>query len=75
MSGGHEKMFEIQPSRFQYRKFKDMLHFYTLLGIIPLGLLVFGANIFVGPATLSEIPEDYVPKYWEYYSVRKSWVI
>jgi NADH dehydrogenase (ubiquinone) 1 beta subcomplex subunit 5 len=40
-----------------------------MLGVIPLGLITLYANVFVGPATLSEIPEDYTPKYWEYYRV------
>lgn len=28
-------------------------------------------NIFIGPATLEEIPEDYVPKEWEYLQVKR----
>lgn len=62
-------MFPIQPSRWQWNKFKDLFHFYVMLGAIPAGLVIFYSNVFIGPATLSEIPEDYVPKHWEYYRV------
>jgi NADH dehydrogenase (ubiquinone) 1 beta subcomplex subunit 5 len=63
------RVFPMQPSRWQWNKFKDMFQFYVMLGVIPLGLITLYANVFVGPATLSEIPEDYTPKYWEYYRV------
>ncbi|XP_068207264.1 NADH dehydrogenase [ubiquinone] 1 beta subcomplex subunit 5, mitochondrial [Palaemon carinicauda] len=66
--GGHgpRKMF-ITPSRWQWHKFKDMFHFYVMLGVIPLGALVLAVNILIGPAQLTPIPEDYTPKHWEYY--------
>lgn len=40
-----------------------------MIGLIPVGLIITYSNIFVGPATLSEIPKGYVPKHWEYYRV------
>ncbi|XP_044262606.1 NADH dehydrogenase [ubiquinone] 1 beta subcomplex subunit 5, mitochondrial [Tribolium madens] len=61
------RVFPIQPSRWQWNKFKDLFHYYIMLGVIPLGLVTLYANVFIGPATLSEIPEGYTPKYWEYY--------
>ncbi|KAB0802727.1 hypothetical protein PPYR_04913 [Photinus pyralis] len=61
------RVFPYQPSRWQWNKFKDYAHFYILLGVIPLTLITVGANIFIGPATLSEIPEGYEPKHWEYH--------
>uniref|UniRef100_U5ERB1 NADH dehydrogenase [ubiquinone] 1 beta subcomplex subunit 5, mitochondrial n=1 Tax=Corethrella appendiculata TaxID=1370023 RepID=U5ERB1_9DIPT len=67
MSGHGPKMFTITPSRFQWHKFKDMFHFYVLLGAIPCLAVVFYANVFIGPAQLTEIPEGYVPKHWEYH--------
>ncbi|XP_067648282.1 NADH dehydrogenase [ubiquinone] 1 beta subcomplex subunit 5, mitochondrial [Eurosta solidaginis] len=63
---GHHQ-FHIQPSRFQWHKFKDLLHYYTMLGLIPITAIVLYVNIFIGPAELTEIPEDYEPKYWEYH--------
>lgn len=65
---GHHQMI-IKPSRFQWDKFKDLLHFYVMLGVIPVTALVLYANIFVGPAQLAEIPEGYEPKHWEYEKV------
>ncbi|XP_055690300.1 NADH dehydrogenase [ubiquinone] 1 beta subcomplex subunit 5, mitochondrial [Lutzomyia longipalpis] len=67
MSGGHDRTMFITPSRFQWHKFKDLLHFYVMLGLIPILGIVFYTNVFIGPATLTEIPEGYEPKHWEYY--------
>lgn len=65
-----QRLLIIQPSRFQWHKAKDWFHFYFLVGIIPVVTTVFFVNVFIGPATLTEIPEDYVPKEWEYHQVR-----
>ncbi|KAL1489310.1 hypothetical protein ABEB36_014233 [Hypothenemus hampei] len=61
------RTFPLQPTRWQWKKFKDLVHYYVMLGAIPCGLFTFYMNVFEGPATLSEIPEGYIPKYWEYY--------
>lgn len=66
MSDHGPRMMAIQPSRFQWQKFKDNIHFYTLVGAIPLISLIFIVNVFIGPATLTPIPEGYRPKHWEY---------
>jgi len=63
---GHHHM-SVAPSRFQWTKFKDMLHFYVMLGVIPITAIVMYCNIFIGPAQLTEKPEAYVPKHWEYH--------
>lgn len=68
MSGGHHHMI-VQPSRFQWNKFKDLLHFYVMLGVLPITAIVMYCNIFIGPAQLHEIPADYEPKHWEYHKV------
>lgn len=60
---------EITPSRWQWKKTKDLLHFYTLLGLIPVGAIIFYSNVYIGPATLTPIPEGYTPKHWEYHKV------
>jgi NADH dehydrogenase (ubiquinone) 1 beta subcomplex subunit 5 len=57
---------EIKPSEFQWKKFKDMIHFYTLLGVIPLVSFSFFMNLTQGQAQLADIPEGYTPQYWEY---------
>jgi len=59
--------FNITPSRWSWNKYKDDLHFYFMLGILPILTFVFLVNVFVGPAKLAPIPEGYVPKHWEYY--------
>merc|ERR1712150_415271 len=64
----------IQPSKYEWTRFKDDLHFYVMLGLVPMGALILYANVFIGPAELSEIPEDYEPKEWEYFqSPIKRW--
>ncbi|XP_015912761.1 NADH dehydrogenase [ubiquinone] 1 beta subcomplex subunit 5, mitochondrial [Parasteatoda tepidariorum] len=62
-----ERKMHITPTRFQYTRFKDDFHFYITLGIVPLTLLILYVNIFIGPATLTETPEDYQPRHWEYH--------
>lgn len=70
MSGGPRTLY-ITASRFQWHKFKDLTHYYVMLGLIPITAIVLYTNIFIGPAQLSAIPEDYVPKHWEYNRVRR----
>lgn len=69
MSDHGPRTMVVQPSRFQWNKFKDNLHFYSLLGAIPCTLLIFFVNVFIGPATLTPTPEGYEPKHWEYHRV------
>jgi len=66
-SGNEHRTFDIHASRWSWNKFKDELHFYLLLGIIPLGTLILYCNIFIGPATLADIPPGYEPQVWEYH--------
>ncbi|CAH1774267.1 unnamed protein product [Owenia fusiformis] len=58
---------QIKPSKQDWTVFKDQLHYYIMLGAIPLGLLITYVNIFIGPAQLRDIPEGYEPKHWEYH--------
>lgn len=69
---GEDRVMHIQPSRYQWHLVKNWIHFYFLLGAIPIGIAITLVNVFIGPATLQEIPEGYVPKEWEYYQVRYS---
>lgn len=66
--GSHgPRVFPMLPTKMQWHKFKDTFHFFVMLGVIPLSAVVFYANVFIGPATLSEIPEGYHPKHWEFH--------
>lgn len=69
MSGHGPRIFPLQPSRWQWTKFKDLVHYYVMIGLIPVTAIILYANIFTGPATLTEIPEGYTPKHWEYHRV------
>lgn len=66
---GHDNTLKIGVSKWQWNKFKDLVHLYFLVGGIPISLLLLYVNIFIGPATLAETPEGYTPKHWEYYPV------
>ena len=66
--GSHgPRVFPMIPTRMQWHKFKDTFHFYVMLGVIPVTAIIFYSNVFIGPATLTEIPEGYEPKHWEYH--------
>lgn len=65
---GHNLM-NIRETKWQWTKFKDLVHFYVLVGVIPLTLFVTFINVFIGPAKLAPIPEGYRPKHWEYHQV------
>ncbi|XP_011312200.1 NADH dehydrogenase [ubiquinone] 1 beta subcomplex subunit 5, mitochondrial [Fopius arisanus] len=64
---GHERTMSIIPSRWMWDKTKDLFHLYFMVAAIPIGLTIFFTSIFIGPATLTEIPEGYTPKEWEYH--------
>ncbi|XP_063829620.1 NADH dehydrogenase [ubiquinone] 1 beta subcomplex subunit 5, mitochondrial [Ostrinia nubilalis] len=68
LNGAHgHQTFALQPSRWQWHKFKDMFHYYAMVGLIPVSLIIFYTNVFIGPAQLEPIPDGYNPKYWEYH--------
>uniref|UniRef100_A0A4Y7M9Q9 NADH dehydrogenase [ubiquinone] 1 beta subcomplex subunit 5, mitochondrial n=1 Tax=Daphnia longispina TaxID=42846 RepID=A0A4Y7M9Q9_9CRUS len=64
---GHQTM-HIKPSKWSWNRFKDLLNFYVLLGVIPATAVITYINLFIGPARLAEIPEGYVPEAHEYYA-------
>jgi NADH:ubiquinone oxidoreductase, NDUFB5/SGDH subunit len=69
MAGHGPKIMPMTPSRFQWHKFKDSLHYFTMVGLIPMSALIFYVNVFIGPAQLTEVPEGYEPEHWEYHRV------
>jgi len=62
-----ERRMRMMISEFNERKFFDMFHYYFLIGLVPTFAVVFYANVFVGQAKLTEIPEGYEPRHYEYY--------
>lgn len=69
---GHHNTFRVRESDWQFKKVKDLVHYYLMVGLIPITGIILYTNIFIGPAKLAPIPEGYVPKHWEYYSVSLS---
>lgn len=67
MSGHH--LMGVKETKWQWTKFKDLIHYYVLVGVIPLTLFVTSVNVFIGPAKLAPIPEGYRPEHWEYFKV------
>ncbi|CAH8563219.1 unnamed protein product [Schistosoma turkestanicum] len=66
-NAGHGRRLPKMVSEYLPRVLFDSLHFYIMLGLVPTLFLIFIVNVFIGPAELTDIPEDYEPRYWEYY--------
>ncbi|CAH8651253.1 unnamed protein product [Schistosoma intercalatum] len=66
-NASHERKMPKRVSDFMSRVFFDSVHFYIMLGLVPSLLLIFFVNLFIGPAELTDIPEDYEPRHWEYH--------
>lgn len=58
--------FQPVPSNWTWYKFKDLTHFYVMLGMFPAVGVATYCNLFIGPATMKPIPEGYDPKEYEY---------
>lgn len=62
---GHNVM-EIKPSNYEWKYLKNAAHFWFLLGAVPMSVIATIINIRANPE-LTEIPEGYEPRHWEYY--------
>lgn len=62
---GHNAM-EITPSNADWKHVKNWFHFYFLISTIPIAVITTIINIRANPE-LSEVPEGYEPRHWEYY--------
>lgn len=66
-AGGHGRKMVVKVSEYSKRRYLDELHYQICLCSLPFVLIIIYANVFVGQATLKEIPEGYEPQHWEYY--------
>lgn len=64
--GGHDRTMEIHPSLYSWNKTKDNVHFYFILGFIPLAAFATYENLRYGRSVLTETPANYEPEHWEY---------
>ncbi|XP_078695965.1 NADH dehydrogenase [ubiquinone] 1 beta subcomplex subunit 5, mitochondrial-like [Branchiostoma floridae x Branchiostoma belcheri] len=62
-----KKFFWATPPKYHEKLFlRDVAKYYALTGI-PAFLIIMFINTFIGPAELTEIPEDYEPEEYEYH--------
>jgi NADH dehydrogenase (ubiquinone) 1 beta subcomplex subunit 5 len=62
---GHNAM-EITPSNIDMKFTTNWMHFYIIIGAVPVAVITTIINIKANPE-LSEIPEGYEPRHWEYF--------
>merc|ERR1712127_225113 len=65
--GSHGRTMFIRPGKFYTKKYFDMIHFHICLTAGPVLAFIGYNSLFVGPATLTDIPEDYEPRHYEYH--------
>lgn len=57
---------EIKPTTSDWIFYKNWMHFYILIAMIPASIITTIINIRANPQ-LSEVPDGYEPRYWEYF--------
>lgn len=62
---GHNAM-EITPTNIDMKFTNNWLHFYIVITAVPIAVITTIINIRANPE-LSEVPEGYEPRHWEYY--------
>lgn len=66
-SGGGPREFVAHQERLSNKRVADLFHFYVVcLGAGPWAILAFVQAIVWGRCRLEPLPEDRVPRYWEY---------
>lgn len=66
-AGGHGRKLVVMVSEYHKRRILDEFHYQICLVSLPILAIIFYANVIIGKATLSEIPEGYEPEEWEYH--------
>jgi NADH dehydrogenase (ubiquinone) 1 beta subcomplex subunit 5 len=62
----HGRVMDIRPGKFYSKKIFDMFHFHLVIASMPFLLIIGYHYVFIGPGTLTEIPEGYEPRSWEH---------
>ncbi|XP_033764074.1 NADH dehydrogenase [ubiquinone] 1 beta subcomplex subunit 5, mitochondrial-like [Pecten maximus] len=65
--GGAGRSMVLRPGIYLDRMWRDSVHFFILLGTIPVLTLATLANLFLTHGELTDLPEDRVPQTWEYH--------
>merc|ERR1711976_557463 len=64
---GHGRSMKPFPTRYEWTLFKDHAHFYVMLGLLPLAVLITYTNVTHKRPEIREVTEDHGPKHWEYF--------
>ncbi|XP_069103476.1 NADH dehydrogenase [ubiquinone] 1 beta subcomplex subunit 5, mitochondrial-like [Argopecten irradians] len=65
--GGGGNAMKLKPGMYMDRLWRDGVHFFILLGTIPVLTVITLANLVLPQGELTDLPEDRVPQTWEYH--------
>ncbi|XP_060078166.1 NADH dehydrogenase [ubiquinone] 1 beta subcomplex subunit 5, mitochondrial-like [Ylistrum balloti] len=57
----------LRPGIYLDRKWRDSVHFFLLLGTLPVLMAITFANLFMAQGELTDLPEDHNPQTWEFH--------